>query len=204
MLTFIIYSSLTVLLFTTFTLWKFDPNAIEGEDPYSEFKMSAVEIMLFCSILCSSDIIAAVTIIKFEDQPKLFSIILGEGLFNDAVAIILYQTMIPYEFENAEFEPFSTPFLILGDFVRLFVTSILIGVIFGFLASYITKSMRFIAQSAIGESFILICFGMFSYFLSEILEMSGIVSLLTTALVMAHYAWQNLSPQGKHVTSVTF
>ena len=55
--------------------------------------MDPQDIFYVCSILCSSDIIAAVTIIKFEEQPKLFSIILGEGLFNDAVAIILYQTM---------------------------------------------------------------------------------------------------------------
>lgn len=55
--------------------------------------MTADEILFFCSIFCSSDIIAAVTIIKFEEQPKLFSVILGEGLFNDAVAIILFQTM---------------------------------------------------------------------------------------------------------------
>jgi hypothetical protein len=54
--------------------------------------------------------------------------------------------------------------------------------------------MRFIAQSAIGESFILICFGLFSYELSELMELSGIVSLLTTALILAHYAWHNLSP----------
>ena len=55
-----------------------------------EMILSLKDILLVCSIFCSSDIIAAVTIIKFEDQPKLFSIILGEGLNNDAVAIILY------------------------------------------------------------------------------------------------------------------
>lgn len=49
--------------------------------------------MFISSIFCSSDIIAAITIVKFEDQPKLFSIILGEGLFNDAVAVILFETM---------------------------------------------------------------------------------------------------------------
>ena len=48
-----------------------------------------MHIFYVCAILCSSDIIAAVTIVKFEEQPKLFSTILGEGLFNDAVAIIL-------------------------------------------------------------------------------------------------------------------
>ena len=34
--------------------------------------------------------------------------------------------------------------------------------------------------------------------------MSSIVTILTTSLVQSHYAWYNLSPQGKHVTSVTF
>ena len=49
-----------------------------------------------------------------------------------------------------------------------------------------------------------ICFAMISYFVSEAVEMSAIVSLLATSLIMSHYAWYNLSPQGKHVTSVTF
>lgn len=112
--------------------------------------------------------------------------------------------MNDFAFHDAEFIPSKTPFLIMGDFLKLFSMSIIIGLIFGFMASYITKRMRFIAQSAIGESFILICFGLFSYELSELMEYSGIVSLLTTALILAHYAWHNLSPQGKHVTSVTF
>ena len=102
--------------------------------------------------------------------------------------------MNSFAFKDAEFNPAVTPFLILKDFLQLFSLSILIGLFFGFLASYITKRMRFIGQSAIGESFILICFGLFSYELSELMELSGIVSLLTTALILAHYAWHNLSP----------
>ena len=91
------------------------------------------------------------------------------------------------------------------DFINLFAMSIVIGMIFGFAAGYLTKRLRFIAKaSAILESFILICFAMCSYFISELKKCSGIVTLLTTAVIMAHYAWHNLSPQGKHVTSVTF
>lgn len=93
----------------------------------------------------------------------------------------------------------------MGDFLKLFFMSIFVGVLFGFAAGYLTKRLRFIAKaSAILESFILICFAMCSYFIAEIQQYSGIVTLLTTAIIMAHYAWHNLSPQGKHVTSVTF
>lgn len=85
-LTFIFYSCFTKLLFVYGELEKYDPKTGESKP----WNMNFTDIMLICSILCSSDIIAAVTIIKYEEQPKLFSIILGEGLANDAVAIILY------------------------------------------------------------------------------------------------------------------
>jgi NhaP-type Na+/H+ or K+/H+ antiporter len=33
------------------------------------------------------------SILDFNQQPHIFSIILGEGLFNDVVVIVLYQTV---------------------------------------------------------------------------------------------------------------
>ena len=112
--------------------------------------------------------------------------------------------MSSFEGKSEVILDWKIPFNILGDFVKLSAMSVLIGLVFGFSMSYITKRARFISHSAIGESFIMICFGLMSYELSEVLESSGIVSLLTTAIIMAHYTWHNLSPQGKHVTSVLF
>ena len=90
LLTFIFYSAFTYLAINyipfqvTYGRHGFDPFRLE---------LDLIEVLFICSIFCSSDIIAAVTIVKFEEQPTLFSVILGEGLFNDAVAVILYQTM---------------------------------------------------------------------------------------------------------------
>ena len=39
---------------------------------------------------------------------------------------------------------------------------------------------------------------------SELFELSGIITLLTTGVLMAHYAWYNLSPQSKQTTSLAF
>ena len=85
-LTFVFYTLLTYALFQIFTINKYDP--ISGVTSTWNLDFSSIAYM--CSILTGSDIIAAVTLIKFDDQPKLFSIILGEGLFNDVVVIILY------------------------------------------------------------------------------------------------------------------
>ena len=74
------------------------------------------------------------------------------------------------------------------------------------LASYLLKKMRFLTVSSIKEAVFIFCFGYLAYAISELVEMSGIISLLTAGIVMAHYGWFNLSPQGKHVsaTSISF
>mmetsp|Transcript_9362 Transcript_9362/g.14206 ORF Transcript_9362/g.14206 Transcript_9362/m.14206 type:complete len:419 (+) Transcript_9362:778-2034(+) len=48
------------------------------------------------------------------------------------------------------------------------------------------------------------CFGYLSYVISEVAENSGIISLLTAGVVMAHYTWYNLSPQGKQSSFIVF
>jgi NhaP-type Na+/H+ or K+/H+ antiporter len=82
--------------------------------------------------------------------------------------------------------------------------SLVIGIFFGFSLSYLTKKFRFIAQNVVSESVIFLSFAYVSYLVAEFLEASSIVTILVTSIVMAHYAWHNLSPQGKHVTQVTF
>ena len=115
---------------------------------------------------------------------------------NDAVAIILFNTVEDFlgtEGHHEEFT-FKTPFLILLNFLLLGVVSVLIGIIIGLLGSYLFKKMRFLTISAIKETFLIFCFGYLAYAISDLCNMSGIISLLTSALMMAHYGWYNLSP----------
>lgn len=88
--------------------------------------------------------------------------------------------------------------------MKLCILSVLIGVTTGFIITYLLKNFRSISHSAIHETFLLIACAMLTYFISELLHQSGITSLVSCALVFAHYSWYNLSPQGKHVSSVSF
>jgi NhaP-type Na+/H+ or K+/H+ antiporter len=50
--------------------------------------------------------------------------------------------------------------------------------------------------------------GLSGYFVSEIIHiggnpMSGVMTLLTAAIINSHYTWYNLSPQGKSTSTVT-
>ena len=78
------------------------------------------------------------------------------------------------------------------------------GLAIGMLSALITKYFRVITHSAVSESSFLILLAMMAYMISEACAMSGIVTLLTCSVIMTHYTWYNLSPQGKHVSSVVF
>jgi len=91
----------------------------------------------------------------------------------------------------------------MGDFLILGIGSISIGIVMGLLASYMLKKFRFISVSSIKETLVIFCVGYIAYATGEMLHMSGIICLLTSGVVMAHYAWYNLSPQGKNLSSAT-
>jgi len=68
------------------------PVECEGASPegYMSLNIGIYEILSLCSLLCSSDVIAAISMLNYNESPKLFSIVYGEGVFNDIVSIILF------------------------------------------------------------------------------------------------------------------
>jgi NhaP-type Na+/H+ or K+/H+ antiporter len=160
--------------------------------------MTGMKILIFSALLCSSDTVAAVSIVDFKSQPKLFSCILGEGVFNDIVAITLYVAIV--SLQGKEFSP-STLWLLSEQFAVVGLISIVIGAFFGFASTLCFKSARFLNRSVVTETFLMFAIGMLSYFSASLIEikgiaMSGIISLLSCGVIQAHYCWYNLSPQG--------
>ncbi len=52
--------------------------------------LTVQEILLFASVISATDAVAALTFVSETDEPKLYSILFGEGVVNDAVCIVLY------------------------------------------------------------------------------------------------------------------
>lgn len=152
------------------------------------------------ALLCSSDAIAAVSIVKYEEQPKLFSIIFGEAIVNDAISIILFQA-VSHIAESTAKPQWYLEFEILGQFLLLCLISLSVGIGFGMLVSLLLKWCRFLTVSSIKETLIIFSMGYMTYSVGELCKASGIISLLACGLTMSHYAWYNLSPQGKELSS---
>jgi hypothetical protein len=76
-----------------------DGNSLNLSDQSNLLKFSIKEILLFSSVISATDTVAALTFVKEESDPKLFSILFGEGVINDAVCIVLYKIL--YDFTSS-------------------------------------------------------------------------------------------------------
>lgn len=91
--------------------------------------------MIFSATICASDSVAALTMIKPEKYPKLFSVVFGEGMVNDAVSIILFISVELISNDNVE--TWKMPLELMWLFIKEFFGSMAIGIIFGM---YIKKN----------------------------------------------------------------
>lgn len=139
-------------LFHTLTIYKTTKSEVES----IPFALSLKEIMLLSALISASDTVAAVSIISEDHHPKLASIIFGEGITNDAVAIILYKAVNEYT-SSTETLSVTVPFTIIGNFLKMGIMSILVGVAGGLIAAIILRVFRFLSHSNIQEILILFC-----------------------------------------------
>jgi sodium/hydrogen exchanger-like protein 6/7/sodium/hydrogen exchanger 8 len=168
----------------------------DGVPVTKKVEMSVMNILLFTSLLCSSDVVAAVSIVDFDAQPKLYSCIFGEGVANDIVSIIMFNAIM--SLQGTKFTA-STPLVIFEQLMILAVVSVTIGVICGFGTALIFKNFRFLNASVVTETFIMVAMALLAYFVATMtvvlnLEMSGMIAILVCGIIQAHYAWWNLSP----------
>jgi NhaP-type Na+/H+ or K+/H+ antiporter len=142
--------------------------------------------------------VAALTMIKPGEYPKLFSIVFGEGMINDAVAIILFRS-VEVIFDEKSHEPFNAEKAkeILLSFIGNLFYSFLIGVGSGLLCAFIFKKARFLMNNVVAEVMLSFFFGLFAYSFAEFCEYSGVIAVFICGITMGHYNFYNLSTNGK-------
>lgn len=161
--------------------------------------------MLMCALLCSTDAISALSIVSEEEQPKLQILLYGEAIINDAVSIVIFNSVREYQTELTSGDiSLGTILTMTWDYLKLSFNSLAIGILYAVITSLILKNFRSISKEATSECILVFCFGYICYMTAEILKLSGVIALLSCGVVMGHYVWYNLSPQGKHGSPFVF
>ena len=173
------------------------------ENTKSYVHFTTAEILLFASVISATDTIAALTFIHEDSEPKLFAILFGEGVVNDAVCIVLYRILREFTLSGKEFTT-GTPVSMFGEFLTLAFFSFLIGLCIGCLCALMLKFFlkKQIVLNRTQEISIILFFAFISYTFSEELGLSPIVTLLFSGIFMSNYAFYNLSFQAREESSV--
>ena len=179
------------------------PDILPNSSDKNYVHFSVTEILLFASVISATDTIAALTFISEDKEPKLFAILFGEGVVNDAVCIVLYRILREFTLSGNEFTS-STPIMMFSKFLSLAFYSFLIGLLMGCICAYMLKYFltKQIKLNRTQEISIILFFAFISYTFSEELGLSPIVTLLFTGIFISNYAFYNLSFQAREESSV--
>ena len=156
---------------------------------------SPMEPLMFGALLSSVDPVATLSIMGNSDlncDPLLYTLVFGESVLNDAVAIVLFKTfMVAYD----SGEPFSSSTIpsILLNFTGISLGSVFIGVAIGLICSYVCKHTEMHRYPEY-EISMLFLFAYGSYSFAESVQLSGIMALFFCGVVLSHYNNYNLSP----------
>jgi sodium/hydrogen exchanger-like protein 6/7 len=151
-------------------LWLYTRIPLDGFDTNLTF----VDAISVGATLSATDPVTILAIFNtYKVDPKLYTVIFGESILNDAIAIVLFETAQKYN-ERAEGGSLGFVSLIegIGIFLAVFFGSLVIGVIIGILTALGLK-YTYVRRFPKIESCIIVLIAYASYFLANGLHMSG-------------------------------
>ncbi|ORZ21770.1 Sodium/hydrogen exchanger family-domain-containing protein [Lobosporangium transversale] len=164
-------------------------------------QLSFLDSMIFGSVLSATDPVTILAIFnQLKVDPKLYSVIFGESILNDAVSIVMFETLKKYRGED-----FHLGNVLHGvsTFFFVFSISLMIGVIIGLIAALALKRTNIHLYPGL-ESCLIALMAYASYFFSNSVHLSGIVSLLFCGITLKHYAYESMSSRSKRTTKSLF
>ncbi|XP_032229676.1 Na(+)/H(+) exchanger beta isoform X2 [Nematostella vectensis] len=145
--------------------------------------------LVFGVLISAVDPVAVLAV--FEEvnvNVMLYIIVFGESLLNDAVTVVLYHL-----FEKlSEMDEVTHKEILLG-FANFLVVSLggtLMGVLWGFFTAFVTK---YTDHVRVIEPIFVFIMSYMAYLCAEMFHLSGILSIVTCAIVMKPYVEMNIS-----------
>mmetsp|Transcript_23087 Transcript_23087/g.72008 ORF Transcript_23087/g.72008 Transcript_23087/m.72008 type:complete len:417 (-) Transcript_23087:480-1730(-) len=165
------------------------------------YRLPMLESLLFGSLISATDPVTVLAVFQELGADKnLYALVFGESVLNDAVAIVLYNSLLVFRSEPVTF---ATCLGAVWSFVVIFAGSLAVGTLVACLSALMFKGGNFkehdrgSGHGAVVEVCLLLMFPYVSYMLAEGLQLSGIVSVLFCGIIMAHYTVENLTDEAQ-------
>ncbi|KAK0722569.1 putative sodium/hydrogen exchanger protein [Lasiosphaeria miniovina] len=159
--------------------------------PVEQITLSWIDAISVGATLSATDPVTILAIFNsYKVDPKLYTIIFGESILNDAIAIVIFESA-----QNADnggkigvWSLFNGVWFFLSEFFG----SLLIGAAVGIMVALGLK-YTYVRRYPNTESCLVLLIAYGTYYFSQAVKMSGIVSLLFCGITLKHYAYFNMS-----------
>jgi NhaP-type Na+/H+ or K+/H+ antiporter len=158
------------------------------------FEPSLIELLCFGSLISSTDPISTLAVFQAKKvDPQLFYLVFGESALNDALAIVLFDSFARFVAKDNDAEAIALGFAeFLVDLFLNSFGSLLLGGLCGLGTAYIFKQLD-MRQNRLMEISLYLLLVYIPFLLAEVLNLSGIVTILFTGVAANRYVVPNLS-----------
>jgi len=171
-----------------------------------------IDNLHFGALISATDPVTILAI--FSDlhvDVNLHALVFGESVLNDAVAIVMVESIKDYEENVATCRLSGDPcdynwwhlLKAILDFFGIFSASFLVGSLMGCVTALLTKFTQ-IRQHPLLETTLFVLMSYSTFLLAEVFELTGIVSVLFCGICQAHYTYNNLSKESQQSTKHFF
>ncbi|CAJ1943066.1 unnamed protein product [Cylindrotheca closterium] len=162
----------------------------------SEDTLPLLDSLVFGSLISSIDPVATLSILAgvgVSQTDTLYTLIFGESLLNDGVAIVLFETLVDHLGEDEELGKEAYQEMAKHFFVVLF-GSIAIGLAIGACCTVYFYVLRG-RQTAVTEVGVFFCWALIPYYVADGLSCSGIIAIMVMGFLMDYYVIGGSHPQ---------
>jgi sodium/hydrogen exchanger-like protein 6/7 len=143
--------------------------------PLDGFKISFVEAISVGATLSATDPVTILAIFNtYKVDPKLYTVIFGESILNDAIAIVIFETAQRYRVGGVKHGAVSAAafFEAIGYFFLIFFGSLVLGVLVGIATALLLK-YTLVRRFPKIESCLVVLIAYASYYFANGATMSG-------------------------------
>eukprot|EP01012_Entosiphon_sulcatum_P008839 TRINITY_DN1485_c0_g1_i1.p1 TRINITY_DN1485_c0_g1~~TRINITY_DN1485_c0_g1_i1.p1 ORF type:complete len:544 (+),score=92.15 TRINITY_DN1485_c0_g1_i1:30-1634(+) len=167
-------------------------------------ELSTLASMVFGALISATDPVTVLAVFQaMHADLDLYSLVFGESVLNDAVAIVLYRALIGFKCESVTA---GSVFLAILSFAGIFLGSVAIGMAVALISAFVLKTAKIYESKdcVVIELVVLCTFPYIAFMTTEALKLSGIVGILFCGIGMANYTSFNLSEDGRVIAKRIF
>ncbi|KAK2538788.1 sodium/hydrogen exchanger 9 [Columba livia] len=163
------------------------------------------DCLFFGSLMSATDPVTVLAIFhELHVDTDLYTLLFGESVLNDAVAIVLtYSISIYSPKENPNAFDAAAFFQSVGNFLGIFAGSFAMGSSYAVVTALLTKFTK-LCEFPMLETGLFFLLSWSAFLSAEAAGLTGIVAVLFCGVTQAHYTFNNLSPDSKMRTKQLF